>query len=786
MGLKTAGETFILIALAGALLSFAGYILYNINGKELWKTVARSLYIAHFAAVIGAGVVLFLALFGLRYEFSYVWQHTASYLDTKYIVSAFWAGQEGSFLLWVFFEALLGLVAMGTSKSYESYIMPVIAVAQFFLTTMVWGVKLGNFVIGQNPFLLMREEATNLGAEFFKNPDYLSKIVDGNGINPLLENIWMVTHPPLLFLGYSAAAIPFAYAVAALWKGDFKTWLKPAMPWVIFTMISLGGGILLGGAWAYESLTFGGFWAWDPVENASLIPWLFVVAAFHMMILNRKRNHSYSLSFLFIIIAYIFVVYASYLTRSGVLGETSAHAFGNNGLSAQMVIIILLTIAVSLFLYFRNIKKFPAAGQDRFFSREFWMYLGSLILVLSAFQVFAATSIPVFNKVLGTHIAPPADPTAFYNKWQLPFAVAIVLLIGGSLVLRYGKNNEKELFKRFTYVFGAAVLLFFGEIFLFKVSGWSFLLFLLFINFALTASVYLLFSSKIKMQTLANSLSHLGFAIFLLGVLAAFSNAEIISKNTSRYDLGDSKSNNENQVLFKGKAEKLGDYYVVYDSLSHHKNYLHYTVKFFKDSALTSEAFSIHPDININSRMGNVYNPSTHHTLSKDIFTYITYANIEADYNDYKYLTVLDKEIKKGDSVKFSLGKIIFKGTKLDNAGDSIDINNISIEAAFDFINIFGDTLPLKAFYIIENGKRKYQDASLENGRYLLRFNDISTKPETIHMGLYKKRKVFIVIKSTVFPWISLLLIGGFIMFSGLIISFFRFTMAKAQKTQLQ
>ena len=781
--LKNLGEGFILLALATALAAFFLYILFNINKKEQLKKFARFMYWGHLLSVMGAGVVLYILLFGLHYEFAYVWSHTASYLDFKYIVAAFWAGQEGSFLLWVFFEALLGLMLMFSSKSHESFVMPVLSIGQFFLTTMVWGVKLGSFVVGQSPFMLLREQVAQGEGAFFQDPNYLSQIVDGNGINPLLENIWMVTHPPLLFLGYSAAIIPFAYVISALWRGDFKSWIRPAMPWVIFSIITLGGGILLGGAWAYESLTFGGFWAWDPVENASLMPWLFIVAGFHMMILNKKRNHSYALSFLFLILGYIFVVYASYLTRSGVLGETSAHAFGNNGLSAQMVIIILLTIGFSLFLYFKNIRNFPYSVNDKFFSREFWMYLGSLVLVLSSFQIFATTSVPVFNKILGTNIAPPADVVAFYNRWQLPFAIVIMLMIGGSLVLRYGQNNEKSLLRRFWIVLGITNVLFFAEIFIFSVNEWAMLVFLLFINFALVSSAMVLFDGKWTKLKLGNSLSHLGFSIFMLGVLVAFSNSEVITRNTDGYNLGDEKANRENQVLFLNKPTKLNDYYVVYDSLSRHKNYLHYTVKFYHDEQLSDLAFEIHPDININNRMGNVYNPSTHHTLSRDVFTYITYADLEKDYSGQRFTEIYsNKEVAIGDTLLTEVGNLIFKDLNVaQGMHDSVDVNNLSIAAEFE-LQSRESVVPLVAYFNVEEGQKKQVNAVWEEGGYVLRFDGISSTPGKINISFLSERLEFIVIKTTEFPWISFLLIGGFIMFGGLFISWFR--MWREAKTQ--
>lgn len=774
LGLKMMGESFIILALVTSLLSFIFYLVYNNSKKKSLLHTARWLYIGHFVAILGASIALYIALFGQYYEFSYVWEHTASYLDTKYIISAFWAGQEGSFLLWAIFEGLLGLIVLKTSGRNESYIIPTVSIIQFFLTSMTLGAKVGNFILGQNPFQLLRLKEVNVGAELFKDPNYLSQIVEGNGINPLLENIWMVTHPPLLFLGYSAALIPFAYAIMALWKRDFDSWLKPAFPWTIFSIMTLGGGILLGGAWAYESLTFGGFWAWDPVENASLIPWLFILAGFHMMILNKKRKHSYALSFLFVILGFVFVIYASYLTRSGVLGSTSAHAFGNNGLSTQMAIIIFCILFLSFYLYFRNLKNFKTAQVDRFLSREFWMYLGSLVLVLSSFQIFAATSIPVFNSILGTNIAPPEDPIAFYNKWQLPFAIFIMILMGGSLVLRYGKNDPGQLNKRFWTILLISAILYFGEIFLFDIKGWALLVFLLFINFAGVASFYLLFTIKNRAYSIANSLSHLGFAIFFIGVLVAFSNTDVITSNTSRFDLGDARSNKENQVLIKDQVIQLGDYYVCYDSLYRNKNHLYYTINFYNDADKKDLNFSIKPTINVNSRMGNVYNPSTDHGVKRDVFTFITFANLEKDFNGQKYGSLFDGEIQVGDTIPIDDKKLYFKDLMLSNPQDSIDINNLEVIAKFDVLDDSGENQEINCAYIIANGEQKHLDAAFNQGQYLVRFSNISAKPKTIKLSVMMKRMEFIVIKSTVFPWISLILIGSIIMFSGLFVSLWR------------
>jgi len=769
------GKAFIIAAMMTAFASFLFYLIGNRKGNVRLILAGRLSYYAHFLLIVLSGAVLFYLLFHGYWEYDYVWKHTASYLPTKFIISAFWAGQEGSFLLWVFLQALLGLILLFTAKKWETYVMPVLAFGQFMLTTMVWGAKPWGLVIGKSPFELMRNEAANTGVAFFNDPNYLSQITDGNGINPLLENIWMVTHPPLLFLGYAAAIIPFAYAIASLWKGEYKEWLKPAFPWIIVSLATLGGGILLGGAWAYESLTFGGFWAWDPVENASLIPWLVILAAMHMMILNKKRNHSYGLTYIFIVLGFVLVIYASYLTRSGVLGETSAHAFGNNGLAAQMVVIMLITLGVSLALYFKNFKRFPKAQNDDFLSRETWMFLGSVVLMLSAFQIFITTSIPVINKLFGTEMAPPLERVAFYNKWQLPFAIFVAFTMAISLLLKYGKNNPKSFFKRISIPIAASIVLFILEIWWFQIQGLGMLMFLFSINLALTASVDYLLRHKLNPYNFSNSISHLGFGIMFLGILVAFSTSKVISTNTSHYDLGGSEMNRENQLLIKGEVKDLGSYFVRYSEMHREQNHLYYTLEFMTKTAdgNLKKEFDLHPSINVNSRMGNVYDPDTHHAFSKDVYTFISYADIKADMDNQEHKQGIEHEIGMGDSLNIGKLRVFLDSIYTRNTTTKIDINNLEIVAQLRIVNEFNQVKKAEISYIVKNGALSHQDFTLEDG-LIFKFINISNTSKKIIMRVDEKRFNYIVVKTTVFPYISVMWIGVLIMFFGLGISFYR------------
>src|SRR5205085_11879234 len=205
------------------------------------------------------------------------------------------------------------------------------------------------------PFLLLRELGMLDNAPAFKDletgalrQDYLTMIKDGSGLNQLLQNYWMVIHPPILFLGFASTIVPFAYSIAGLWKKDFGGWTKGAMPWSLFSGGILGLGIMMGAAWAYESLTFGGYWAWDPVENASLVPWLVMVAGLHTNLIFRSSGYSLKSTYAFYILSFLLILYSTFLTRSGVLGDTSLLAFTDLGMNVELYLFLDLFFWIQL------------------------------------------------------------------------------------------------------------------------------------------------------------------------------------------------------------------------------------------------------------------------------------------------------------------------------------------------------------------------------------------------------------------------------------------------------
>src|SRR5690606_21912894 len=252
-----------------------------------------------------------------------------------------------------------GLVVIKTAKRCDAPVMTVVSFAQFCLATMIAGIYVFDVNIGSNPFILLRDSgvldnAPGLHINFDVNqplrPDYMLSITDGNDLNPLLQNYWMVIHPPVLFLGFASTLIPFAFAIAGLWTRNHTEWTKPALPWALFSAAALGIGIMMGAAWAYESLTFGGYWAWDPVENASLVPWLILIAGIHTMLIYNLTGHSLRTTYLFLILTFGFVLYSTFLTRSGVLGEASVHAFTDLGMNWQLLLFLFIFVVPSFIL----------------------------------------------------------------------------------------------------------------------------------------------------------------------------------------------------------------------------------------------------------------------------------------------------------------------------------------------------------------------------------------------------------------------------------------------------
>ncbi len=458
------GEMFTLISFAASIVCTLAYFFSTQskveNDQLSWKKLGRSSFFVHAFSVFGIFVTLFYLIFNHYFEYNYVWSHSSKELPFKYLLSCFWEGQEGSFLLWTTWNCILSFFVLAKRGKWETPVMAIVGLSQIFLSSMLLGIYFFGEKIGSNPFILLRDQM--VGAPIFQQPGYLASILDGNGLNPLLQNYWMVIHPPILFLGFASTLFPFAYVVAIMWKNDYEDFIPILLKWSLFSGMILGTGIMMGGAWAYESLNFGGYWAWDPVENASLVPWIIMVAGLHTLMIYKSTGYSLKSGILFFILSFALVLYSSFLTRTGILGETSVHAFTGEGSSLfyHLLVYLFLFLFVGLFLFFKNIRRIPdiKKEEEALSSREFWMFIGALVLMISVVQITYTTSMPVWNKMFNTKLA-ITDPITHYNKIQIWITMLVLLGTACVYYLKFKQSTMLDVLQKLALPFILALML---------------------------------------------------------------------------------------------------------------------------------------------------------------------------------------------------------------------------------------------------------------------------------------------------------------------------------------
>ena len=352
------------------------------------------------AAVLAASLYLWILIFADDFSFQYVAAYSSTKLPTLYKISAFWAGQQGSFLLWLLIHALVGLILVFKKTPAES-------LAIYFALEILLII----FVLAKSPFA--------------PNPVEVS---EGVGLNPLLQDFWMAIHPPIIFAGYAILAVPLSLSIGALIKSPAsKTWLESARKWTLIAWSLLGAGIFIGGYWAYKVLGWGGYWAWDPVENSSLVPWLLSAVLLHLINLARKKSAVLPMAHVAAVFTYSLVIYGTFLTRSGILGDFSVHSFVGSEIGAVIALADAAVLIGGLAIIFVKAKKFPAGKMyDNFSDSAFIILLGMLLIIFVAAIVWLGMSMPLLTLALENPAAVDAD---FYIKSTAPIAAVLVALI---------------------------------------------------------------------------------------------------------------------------------------------------------------------------------------------------------------------------------------------------------------------------------------------------------------------------------------------------------------------
>lgn len=793
------GQFFIVLSFGAALLSCIAYFFATKNPEETsWKKIARIGFWINAVSVVAIGATLFYIIYNHLFEYNYAWAHSSKTLPTYYIISSFWEGQEGSFWLWMFWQTVLGAILLFKAKSWESSVMTFVMLCQAFLASMIVGVELFGLRIGSSPFILLRDA---MDIPILKQANYLSLITDGNGLNPLLQNYWMVIHPPTLFLGFASMIVPFAYATGALWTKRYKEWINAALPWALFAVMILGAGIIMGSFWAYEALNFGGFWAWDPVENASIIPWFTLIAAVHVMIAYKNSGHSYFTATFLAMISFVLVIYASYLTRSGVLGETSVHSFTDLGMSGQLILFNVAFLAIMVVFLVVKKKEMPITEKDEdIYSREFWLFIGALVLTVACAQIIASTSIPVFNKIFGTKVAPPLEPIQHYNKWQSGFAVIVMIMTGFTQFLKYKRTDSRKFLA--STVASLAVALILTAIISYFTKTYTNLIYIL-ITFAsifcILANIRVLGDAvKGKWKLAGSSVAHIGFGLLLIGAMVAAATNEVISVNNTGYiavsGFDKVEKPGENLFLTEGEPVQMGEYKITYigDSIVAPNTY--YKIKYERvdeESGKVKEEFVLQPFAQNNAKMGGLIGtPATKHYITHDVYTLITAAAAESQAQHSKvaaeektgfedYEEPATYQVNIGDTLRYRNGYYVIEGLNKEAQLEKIPKgpNDVMVGLKIKVFAANNKQYEVQPVYLIKDGGVYDFNKDVTDQGLKFRFTGIKPDKDKLEIMVYQKplpEKKWVVFKAIKFPYINFFWCGTIVMTIGFIMSIVR------------
>lgn len=822
----TWGHIGVIVAFISALFGIYALSLASDPEKPGFKkaqATARIAFWIHALSVFGVVSALFAIIYGHQYQYHYAWSHSSSRLPVYYMISCFWEGQEGSFLLWIFWQVLLGFFLFKVDDKWKAQIWIVYFSVQAFLVSMLLGVVVPGLEakIGSSPFLLLREVQPDAPI-FSINPNYIPE--DGRGLNPLLQNYWMVIHPPTLFLGFALTLIPFCYAIAALWTKRYIEWIKPAIFWSSLGAGILGIGIAMGAYWAYETLNFGGYWNWDPVENAVYIPWLMWVAALHLLMLFQARKTGLGTAFILIITTFILVLYATFLTRSGILGNASVHSFTDLGLSGQLLVYMLAYVIFSIALLAIRWKEIPKSSKEmELYSKEFWITTGVLVLGLASFQVLATTSIPVYNaiaKAFGTelNLAPPSDPIAHYTHWQMAFFMLIIALTAFGQFFFWKDKGLKATLSKLPLPLNISLIGTIALALLTGVDDWKLILFLALAMFGTIANFQMVFQFlRTKPSLSGGSMAHVGLGLTLIGILYSAGYSEVISLNTSgkvyRKDFSN-EMNRDNVLMWRHNPMQMGPFTLHYkgprletkegdfvpkdflvqaseadqgiltdsvklksgwkkpgDTIRFYAENTYYEIE-YKDSL--GKKFTLYPRAQVNPNMGLIASPDIRKFWNKDLYTHVT--SIPDPGDEMEFGEPIPSTVQLGDT--FFAGDQVAILEKVQKVSGYIAKNLGPTEAAIEaVVRILGpdnESYYARPIFLIRNQQVGILPDIVEDAGLRMAMTEVNPTTQTFTMVTEPSKRDWIILKAVEKPGINVLWTGVLVMSFGFGMSVFR------------
>lgn len=393
----------LLLTCASLFLTIGAYRKGVKESGDSANSLGKTCFYGSVLSILGASAYLLYLFLTNQFAYAYVWSYSSLDLPLFYKISAFWAGQEGSFLLWLLIHAICG-VFLRRKERMGASAFGVYLFVQVLLLVMLFA---------KSPFMMMSQAQG-----------------DGAGLNPLLQDPWMALHPPIIFIGYALLSIPYSFAMGALLDGRAREWVERALPWTMAAWSFLGAGIFIGGYWAYKVLGWGGYWAWDPVENSSLVPWLLASVLAHLLLMARTANGALKPAYFAALFTFVSVLYGTFLTRSGVLGDFSVHSFSDGGIG---IFLAAFVAVAGCGAFIALAVRWPELPDGVLYtavkSRAFMLPAGMAVLVFMSLVVSLGMSMPLLSALAGKaqSVAP-----AFYHLTVLPLAIALLLLLNGS------------------------------------------------------------------------------------------------------------------------------------------------------------------------------------------------------------------------------------------------------------------------------------------------------------------------------------------------------------------
>jgi len=396
------------------------------SGRRDFIDSARNAALAIFFLLLIATLALVYSLVNLDFSLKYVAMNTSTDLGTIFRITSLWAGQSGSLLLWALvlaaYTAIVVMQTRGKSRELMPYVIATLGAISIFFTFIIAFVE--------SPFETLPVAP-----------------VEGRGLNPILQNVYMAIHPVTLYLGYVGVAVPFSFAMGALLSGKLgDDWIRYSRRWTLFAWTFLSIGLILGARWAYLELGWGGYWAWDPVENAAFMPWLAATAFLHSVMIQEKKGMLKKWNMALIILTFFLSIFGTFITRSGVI--SSVHSFAQSDIGPLFLgfIAIILIFSFSMFLY--RIKDLESENRfDSILSRESAFIFNNLLFLGAAFAVFLGTIFPILSEAITGEkilVGPP-----YFNKVNSPIALVLVLLMGVGPLISWRKASRENLFKNF-------------------------------------------------------------------------------------------------------------------------------------------------------------------------------------------------------------------------------------------------------------------------------------------------------------------------------------------------